>query len=49
MRFAGVVFPGETIRASVWEEDGRYVASVTAPGRDNATVLSNVELISASS
>lgn len=46
-RFAGVVFPGETIRASVWEEDGRYVGSVTAPGRDGAAVLSEVELVPA--
>jgi acyl dehydratase len=43
-RFAGVVFPGETIRASVWRHDGRYVGVVTAPSRDNVTVLSDVEL-----
>jgi acyl dehydratase len=33
-RFAGVVFPGETLRANNWTEDGRFV------------VLSGVELIS---
>lgn len=43
-RFAGVVFPGETIRASVWREDGRYAGVVTVPSRDNLTVLSDVEL-----
>ena len=30
-RFAGVVFPGETLKASVWKEDGRLRAVVTAP------------------
>ncbi len=43
-RFAGVVFPGETIRASIWRDGDRYVGVVTAPGRDNVTVLSDVEL-----
>ncbi|MFN8071833.1 MAG: MaoC/PaaZ C-terminal domain-containing protein [Mycobacterium sp.] len=43
-RFAGVVFPGETIRASVWRDDGRYAGVVTVPSRDNLTVLSDVEL-----
>ena len=43
-RFAGVVFPGETIRASVWRDGARYVGEVTAPARDGVTVLSDVEL-----
>ncbi len=43
-RFAGVVFPGETIRLRAWHEGDRYVGVVTAPGRDNVTVLSDVEL-----
>ncbi|WP_197378819.1 MaoC family dehydratase [Mycolicibacterium mengxianglii] len=43
-RFAGVVFPGETLNARVWKEDGRLVANVVAPGRDDAAVLSDVEL-----
>lgn len=43
-RFAGVVFPGETIRASVWREGDRYVGVVTVPSRDGVTVLSDVEL-----
>lgn len=43
-RFAGVVFPGETLRAVIWNDGGRYVASVVAPERDNTTVLSGIEL-----
>jgi acyl dehydratase len=46
-RFAGVVFPGETLRADVWKEDGRLLASVVAPARDNAAVLNDVELVPA--
>ena len=43
-RFAGVVFPGETIRASAWREGGRYVGVVTVPSRHHVPVLSDVEL-----
>jgi acyl dehydratase len=46
-RFAGVVFPGETLKAAIWQEDGRFVATVVAPARDDAAVLSDVELIPA--
>ena len=46
-RFAGVVIPGETLRARIWEEDGRLVASVSAPERDDDVVLSGVELMAA--
>ncbi|MCX6484695.1 MAG: MaoC/PaaZ C-terminal domain-containing protein, partial [Mycobacterium sp.] len=46
-RFAGVVFPGETLKASVWKDGGHYIAVVTAPGRDDAAVLSDVELVPA--
>ena len=42
-RFAGVVFPGETLRVIAWKQDGRYVGTVTAPGRDDAIVLTGVE------
>ena len=45
VRFAGVVFPGETLRASVWRDGDRYVGVVTAPGRDDVTVLSDVEFV----
>jgi acyl dehydratase len=46
-RFAGVAYPGETLTVGVWKEDGRTVASVVAPARENAVVLSGVELIPA--
>jgi acyl dehydratase len=38
-RFAGVVYPGETLRISVWEEAERLVLAVDVPSRDGATVL----------
>lgn len=43
-RFAGVLFPGETMRVSAWRDGDRYVGVVTVPSRENATVLSDVEL-----
>ena len=43
-RFAGVVFPGETLRANVWKDGGRFLGTVTAPSRENAVVLAGVEL-----
>ena len=43
-RFAGVVFPGEMLRARIWEEGDLLVATVTAPTRDDEPVLSGVEL-----
>ena len=46
-RFAGVVFPGETIRVRAWQEDGRVVASATiaAKGeREDAPVLADCVL-----
>lgn len=46
-RFAGVVFPGETLQANVWKEDGKFIGVLTAPSRDNAVVLSGVELVPA--
>jgi acyl dehydratase len=46
-RFAGVVFPGETLLARVWKEDDRLLATVTARDRDDAAVLSGVELVPA--
>lgn len=46
-RFAGVAFPGETLKVGIWKEDDRLLASVVAPARDNAPVLSGVELIPA--
>jgi acyl dehydratase len=46
-RFAGVLYPGETLTARVWKDDGRLLAVLTAPSRDDAVVLSGVELTSA--
>ena len=44
-RFAGVVYPGETLKASVWQDGDRLSAIVTAPSRGNETVLAGVELV----
>src|SRR5947209_7571036 len=44
-RFTGVAYPGETLKASVWKEDGRLLATVIAPARENAVVLTGVELV----
>ncbi|MGY4973618.1 MaoC/PaaZ C-terminal domain-containing protein [Streptomyces nigrescens] len=40
-RFAGVVFPGETLRIRQWQEPGRVQVSVTAADRDEAPVLAD--------
>lgn len=46
VRFAGVVFPGESIRVVAWREDGRVVGSASVAGgeRDGAPVLGDVVL-----
>lgn len=48
-KFAGVVFPGETIRVQGWREDGRVLGSATVAGgeRDGAPVLADVVLSTA--
>lgn len=46
-RFAGVVFPGETLRASIWRDGDGYAGVVTAPARDDTVVLSSVEFVPA--
>ncbi len=45
-RFAGVVFPGETIRVAGWREDGQVVAAATIAGgdRDGSPVLADCVL-----
>jgi acyl dehydratase len=46
-RFAGVVYPGETIRVRGWRVDGRILGSATVAGegdRDGAPVLDDVVL-----
>ncbi|MFV5990970.1 MaoC/PaaZ C-terminal domain-containing protein [Streptomyces sp. NPDC056231] len=40
-RFAGVVFPGETLRIRMWARDGRVQVAVTAAERDDAPVLAD--------
>jgi acyl dehydratase len=44
-RFSGVAFPGETLTVGIWKDDGRLLGRVVAPARDNAPVLSGVELV----
>ncbi|MEV4683220.1 MaoC/PaaZ C-terminal domain-containing protein [Streptomyces kurssanovii] len=40
-RFAGVVFPGETLRIRMWDLPGRVQVVVTAADRDDAPVLAD--------
>ncbi|ULP47158.1 MaoC/PaaZ C-terminal domain-containing protein [Mycolicibacter virginiensis] len=46
-RFAGVVFPGETLRARLWKDGARLVGNVVAPSREDAAILNDVELVTA--
>lgn len=41
VRFAGSLFPGETIRTTVWREGDRLVLTSTCPERDDAPVLTH--------
>ncbi|GAA4825221.1 MaoC/PaaZ C-terminal domain-containing protein [Nocardioides caeni] len=45
-RFAGVVFPGETIRVTGWQDEGRIIASAAIDGgpRDGSPVLADCVL-----
>ncbi|HZC70797.1 MAG TPA: MaoC/PaaZ C-terminal domain-containing protein [Jatrophihabitans sp.] len=45
VRFAGAVFPGETLRTSVWRTAGRLVLATTVDERDNAPALTGAELV----
>jgi acyl dehydratase len=40
-RFAGIFFPGETLRVRMWREDGRIRVSATSVDRDDAPVLAD--------
>ncbi|GIE85759.1 MaoC/PaaZ C-terminal domain-containing protein [Actinoplanes regularis] len=40
-RFAGVVFPGETLRTRIWREDDRLVLTATVADRADAPALSD--------
>jgi len=41
VRFAGVVFPGETLRTRAWRRDTDWVVSTTVVERDDAPVLAD--------
>jgi acyl dehydratase len=43
-RFAGILFPGETLRIRVWRTETGYQAVTTAPDRDDAPVLDETVL-----
>ncbi|WP_336086700.1 MaoC/PaaZ C-terminal domain-containing protein [Nocardia sp. SSK8] len=43
-KFAGVLYPGETLRIKVWREDDQFIGAVTVVERDDAPVLSDVAL-----
>lgn len=43
-KFAGIVFPGEALRTRVWCEDDSLLVTTTAPGRDEAPVLTDAVL-----
>jgi acyl dehydratase len=43
-RFAGVVFPGETLRVRIWREDDRFVLTATVVERDDAPALNDAVL-----
>lgn len=43
-RFAGVVFPSETLRTRVWRDGNRLLLSATVPERDEAPALADVVL-----
>ncbi|WP_269854207.1 MaoC/PaaZ C-terminal domain-containing protein [Streptomyces sp. RPT161] len=40
-RFAGIFFPGETLRIRMWAEEGRVQVSATAVEREDAPVLTD--------
>ncbi|MEB8343349.1 MaoC/PaaZ C-terminal domain-containing protein [Streptomyces endophyticus] len=40
-RFAGIVFPGETLRVRMWERPGQVQVTVTAVEREDAPVLAD--------
>ncbi|MGH1561605.1 MaoC/PaaZ C-terminal domain-containing protein [Mumia sp. DW29H23] len=48
-RFAGVVFPGETLRTAVWVTPGRILFTTEVASRDGAPALTGGELVLAGS
>ncbi|WP_069165425.1 MaoC family dehydratase [Nocardia altamirensis] len=43
-RFAGVLYPGETIRTRIWRQDNELIIAATVVERDDAPVLGDVVL-----
>lgn len=43
-RFAGVVFPGETLRTRIWRDDNRLLIAASVVERDDAPALADVVL-----
>ncbi len=43
-RFAGVLFPGETIRSRIWREGNELIIGATVVEREDAAVLGDVRL-----
>ncbi|WP_067531660.1 MaoC family dehydratase [Nocardia crassostreae] len=43
-RFAGVLYPGETIRSRIWRGDGELTIAATVVEREDAPVLADVTL-----
>ncbi|AHH15303.1 putative MaoC-like dehydratase [Nocardia nova SH22a] len=43
-RFAGVLYPGETIRSRIWREGNELIIGATVVEREDAAVLSDVRL-----
>lgn len=44
VRFAGVLFPGETLRTRIWRDGGRRLVTAGAVERDDAPVLADAVL-----
>jgi acyl dehydratase len=45
VRFAGVVFPGETLRTSVWREGDRRILVTTVDERGDSPALTGAEMV----
>jgi acyl dehydratase len=45
VRFTGIVFPGETLRTSVWRVGDGFAVTTTVSDRDDAPALSDAELV----
>ncbi|MFC4603716.1 MaoC/PaaZ C-terminal domain-containing protein [Rhodococcus kronopolitis] len=43
-RFAGVVYPGESLRVRIWQDSGRLLISATVPEREDSPALADVVL-----